>query len=113
MIKDLWYLDFEEKHQMWHIDLERVDENQYWTNIGYGHHDALRHFCNVIDMMTNEFNLKFTTEQIIRLAECTPGITIYEETPVPESQFEGDVHMVPIQSKEAIEQYINWNSIED
>ena len=25
-----WFLDFSEKGQMWHIDLERVPENDSW-----------------------------------------------------------------------------------
>lgn len=108
-----WYLDFEEEHQLWHMDTKRVPENKYWTNIGYGHRAALTHFCNVVDMMRSEFGLNFTTAQINRLAECTPGIRVHNSTDVPETQFEERVHMVPIESKELIEKHIDWNSIED
>ena len=37
-----WYLDFDETNQMWHIDCQRVPENEYWTNIGYGSNSAMR-----------------------------------------------------------------------
>lgn len=107
-----WYLDFDETNQMWHIDLDRVPENEAWRNIGYGTHEALSHFCNFVDMMIHEFGLKYTTEQVTRMAECTPGITIHKSTPIPEEQFEKDVHMAPIYSKERIEQHINWELIE-
>jgi hypothetical protein len=107
-----WYLDFEEKNQMWHIDLERVAENQWWTNIGYGSYSAIDHFCNVVDMMKREFGLYFTTQQIIRLAECTPGITVHNPSPIPEDHIQQDKHTTPIYSKEKIEKHVDWDAIE-
>ena len=108
-----WYLDFEEKNQMWHIDLEQVAENQWWTNIGYGSYSAIDHFCNVVDMMKREFGLTFTTEQIIRLAECTPGLTVHFPTPVPEDDIQRDRHNTPIDSKDKIYKYTDWEAIEN
>lgn len=88
------------------MDNERVPENEYWTNIGYGPYIILDHFCDFVNMMGRELGITFTTAQIIRLAECTPGITVHQATPIPEEQFDIDVHMAPIHSKEAIERQI-------
>lgn len=107
-----WYLDFEEEHQMWHIDNQRVPENKYWTNIGYGSNSAIDYFCDLVDMMKREFGVKFTTAQIIRLAECTPGITVHDPSPVPEDDIQQDRHFIPIHSKEKIEKHIDWEAIE-
>ena len=113
MNTDLWYLDFEEKSQIWHMDNERVPENEYWTNIGYGPYIILNHFCDFVNMMGRELGITFTTAQIIRLAECTPGITVHQATPIPEEQFDIDVHMAPIHSKEAIERQIGLKPMEE
>ena len=108
-----WYLDFDETNQMWHIDCQRVPENEYWTNIGYGSNSAIDHFCDVVDMMRREFGLIFTTDQIIRLAECTPGITVHYPTPVPEDDIQQDQHMTPIYSKERIDKSIDWVMVDN
>lgn len=108
-----WYLDFSENGQMWHHDLERVPENESWVNIGYGNKLVLNHFCNMVDVLKCEFGMKFTPEQIIRLAECTPGLTVYENTPIPEEDFEKDVHDVPIYSRKDIEKHIEWKTEEN
>lgn len=108
-----WFVDFSEDGQMWHIDLERVPENPSWINIGYGSDEVLSHFCNVVDVMTHEFGMKFTNEQIIRLAECTPGLTVHNPTPLPEDSFDEEVHMRPIYSREKIEESIGWKEKED
>ena len=68
-----WFLDFSEKGQMWHIDLERVPENDSWVNIGYGRYEVLSYFCDMVDVLTSEFKMHLTPEQVLRLAECTPG----------------------------------------
>lgn len=107
-----WYLDYCESAQQWHIDTERVPENQSWVNIGYGKEIVLSHFCNTVDVMMHEFGMKFTTKQIIRLAECTPGITVHYPTPRPEEEFDYEVHMRPIYSKETIEERIEWKQAE-
>ena len=108
-----WYLDFSEKGQMWHHDLRRVPENEEWVNIGYGNKMVLNHFCDMIDMMRREFGITFTKEQILRLAECTPGLTIYYPTPVPEDPDAEDDHMVPIWSRNTIEEHTEWKSNDD
>lgn len=105
---DRWFLDFSEAGQMWHIDLKRVPENASWRNIGYGHRVVLHHFCDVVDLMAKEFGMKFTTEQVVRLAECTPGLTVYEPTKVPDVESEYNMHMSPIWSKESVEKQIEW-----
>lgn len=88
-----WFLDFSEKGQMWHIDLERVPENDSWVNIGYGRYEVLSYFCDMVDVLTTEFKMHLTPEQVLRLAECTPGLTVYQNTDVPEGEFDSDVHM--------------------
>lgn len=108
-----WYLDFEEKHQLWHIDLKRVPENEYWTNICYGSNSALDHFCNIVDMMRREFDLTFTTEQIVRLAECTPGLTVHYPSSIPEDEFQRVRHITPIESKDKIDRHTDWQAIEN
>lgn len=108
-----WYLDFDENNQMWHIDSQRVTENEYWKNIGYGSNSAIDHFCNVVDMMKREFGLRFSTVQIIRLAECMPGIEVHYPTPIPEDEIQQDRHLTPIYSKEKIEKYINWQDVDN
>ena len=45
-----WFIDFSEKGQMWHIDLERVPENDSWVNIGYGRYEVLSYFCDMVDV---------------------------------------------------------------
>lgn len=64
-------------------------------------------------MMGRELGITFTTAQIIRLAECTTGITVHQATPIPEEQFDIDVHMAPIHSKEAIERQIGMKPMEE
>lgn len=111
--KKTWFLDFCENGQMWHHDVERLPENPEWVNIGYGRKIVLDYFCTMVDIMTREFGMKFTTDQIIRLAECTPGLTVHNPTPVPEESFDHDVHMNPIFSKEWLEEHLEWKSIEE
>lgn len=111
--KNKWFLDFCEKGQMWHHDLERVPENPEWVNIGYGSKAVLNHFCDMVDLMVHEFGMKFTPDQIIRLAECTPGLTVHNPTSVPEDSFEEEVHMAPIWAREHLEKLIEWKEEED
>lgn len=111
--QERWYLDFSENGQMWHHDLKRVPENESWTNIGYGNKYVLNHFCDMVDMMRREFGMTFTTDQIVRLAECTPGLTVYNPTPVLEDSFDSDVYMAPIWAKESLERQIEWKPEED
>jgi hypothetical protein len=111
--KDKWFLDFCEKGQMWHHDVERVPENPEWVNIGYGRKAVLNHFCDMVDLMVHEFGMKFTPDQIIRLAECTPGLTVHNPTPVPEDSFDEEVHMAPIWAREHLEKLIEWKEEED
>ena len=108
-----WYLDYNEKEQQWHIDLERLPENDGWTNIGYAYDMVLTHFCDVIDMMEREFGLKFSATQINRLAECTPGLTVFRPTPIPGDPEKEDRYMAPIWSREEIEKNIGWKQVED
>ena len=108
-----YYLDYNEKEQQWHIDLERLPENDGWVNIGYSNHMVLSHFCDVIDMMDIEFGIKFTTAQVNRLAECIPGITIYRPTPVPDGERDYNNHMAPIETRQMLEEHIEWKSEED
>ena len=108
-----WFLDYSQSGQMWHHDLVRVPENLEWVNIGYGSKMVLDHFCNTVDVLTREFGMKFTAEQIIRLAECTPGLTVFNPTPLPEDTFECEVHNRPIYSRECIEKEIGWKPAED
>ena len=98
-----WFIDFSEKGQMWHIDLERVPENDSWVNIGYGRYEVLSYFCDMVDVLTTEFKMHLTPEQVLRLAECTPGLTVYQNTDVPEDEFDSDVHMRPIYARETLE----------
>ena len=53
-----WFIDFSEKGPMWHIDLERVPENDSWVNIGYGRYEVLSYFCDMVDVLTSEFKCK-------------------------------------------------------
>lgn len=103
-----WFLDFSEHDQSWHIDLERVPENPTWKNIGYGSDMVLDHFTDMVDVMTREFGMRFTTAQIVRLAECTPGLTVHRPTPVPEDDYAANIHFGPIESKERIEESVGW-----
>lgn len=64
-------------------------------------------------MMKREFGLNFTTQQIIRLAECTPGIIVHNPTPVPEDDIQRDRHTTPIYSKEKIEKHVDWEATEN
>lgn len=108
-----WYLDFSESGQIWHHDLKRVPENEEWVNIGYGNKMVLDHFCDMVDLMKREFGMKFTNDQILRLAECTPGLTVYHGTPVPEDSYDEEIHMVPIWSRQTIEEHIVWKPTDD
>ena len=108
-----WYFDYCENGCNWHFDTKIVPENPSWTNIGYGRREVLSHFCDMVDIMTHEFGMKFTTDQIIRLAECTPGITVHHPTPVPEESFDEEVHMNPIHSKEWLERHLEWKPEEE
>lgn len=103
-----WYLDFSEGDQIWHRDLNRVDENAFWKNIGYGSIYVINHFMEMVNIMTLEFGLKFTTDQIRRLAECTPGITVYAPTPLPGDDIEKDIHEARILSRKELEEHIEW-----
>ena len=107
------YLDYAEKGYPWHIDTKRVKENETWTNIGYGNDYVITHFCDMVDVMMREFGMKFTTEQIIRLAECTPGITVFYPTPIPEDYDDEQLHGRPIWSRNRIEKHIEWKEVED
>ena len=53
----------------------------------------------MVDVLTSEFKMHLTPEQVLRLAECTPGLTVYQNTDVPEDEFDSDVHMRPIYGK--------------
>ena len=106
------FLDYSEQGYPWHIDIFRRPENVSWTNIGYGYEAVISHFCNVVDVMSREFGFKFTTGQIIRLAECTPGITVFRPSPKPEDSSDVEVHMRPIWSREYIENMIGWKKTE-
>ena len=108
-----WFLDFSENGQMWHLDLRRVPENEYWVNIGYGNSIVLDHFCDMVDLMKREFGMTFTKEQIHRLAECMPGLTVYHGTPIPEDDYAKETHLGPIYSRKRIEEHIEWKSSED
>lgn len=111
--KKIWYLDFSENGQMWHHDLERVPENESWVNIGFGNHMILDYFCDMVDMMRREFGIKFSTEQIIRLAECTPGLNVYSKSPIPDDDLKKELHEAPIYSRKKIEEHIEWKLDED
>ena len=108
-----WFLDFSEKGQMWHIDLERVPENVSWVNIGYGRYEVLSYFCDMVDVLTREFKMHLTPEQVLRLAECTPGLSVYQNTDVPEDEFESEVHMRPIYARESLEKHLAWKEVEE
>ena len=108
-----WFLDFNEQQQQWHIDTERVPGNAFWINIGYGNEIVINHFCDMVDMMRREFGLNFTTKQIIRLAECTPWLTVHSFTPLPDDEYQQEWHMTPIHSKERIESNTEWKSDEE
>lgn len=112
-MEEKWFLDFSEKGYPWHIDCQRVPETGCWVNIGYGNKMVLDHFCNMIDLMSREFGCKFTTKQVIRMAECTPGLTVYRPTMVPEDPFDEEVHMAPIWTREILEKHLSWKSDED
>lgn len=111
--EEKWFLDFHESDQMWHLDTKRVRENNGWVNIGYGTRMVLNHFCDIVDVMTREFGKNFSTEQIIRLAECTPGLTVHYPTPLPDDPDAEDRHMAPIWSRENLEKHIIWKLDED
>lgn len=108
-----WFLDFSENGQMWHIDLNRVPENESWVNIGYGREEVLSHFCDMVDVLTHEFKMHFTPEQVLRLAECTPGLTVYQNTDEPEGEFEYQVHMRPIYARQRLENHLAWKEVEE
>lgn len=108
-----WFLDFSEKGQMWHIDIEREPENDSWVNIGYGRHEVLSYFCDMVDVLTNEFKMHLAPEQVLRLAECIPGLTVYQNTDVPEGEFDSDVHMRPIYARETLEKHLAWKEVEE
>lgn len=108
-----WFLDFSENGQMWHIDLNRVPENESWVNIGYGREEVLSHFCDMVDVLTHEFKMHFTPEQVLRLAECTPGLTVYQNTDEPEGEFEYQVHMRPIYARQRLEKHLVWKEVEE
>lgn len=108
-----WFLDFPEKGQMWHIDIEREPENDSWVNIGYGRHEVLSYFCDMVDVLTNEFKMHLAPEQVLRLAECIPGLTVYQNTDVPEGEFDSDAHMRPIYARETLEKHLAWKEVEE
>ncbi len=110
---DECYVDFSEKDQIWHWDSSLVPENAAWVNICHGKMFVVRHFCNMIDLMVRNFKMKFSADQIIRLAECTPGLTVYRPTPIPEDSFDEEVHNAPIWSRKDIEKYIELKPIKD
>ena len=76
--KEIWYLDYAEEGYPWHFDLEKIPENADWKNIGYGEREVLIVFCHVVDAVMEELKIKLTTEQVIRLAKKTPGITVFK-----------------------------------
>lgn len=100
-------------YSMWHIDLESVSENDSWVNIGYGRYEVLSYFCDMVDVLTSEFKMHLTPEQVLRLAECTPGLTVYQNTDVPEGEFDSDVHMRPIYARETLEKHLAWKEVEE
>lgn len=108
-----WFLDFSEKGQMWHIARERLLDNDSWVNIGYARKEVLDHFCYMVDILTREFKMHFTREQVLRLAECTPGLSVYQNTDVPEDVFESEVHMRPIYARETLEKKLAWKEVEE
>ena len=107
-----WYLDFHEKDQTWHHDLTLVPENKSWINVAFGNKIVIDYFCDLVDMMVREFGMKFKNEQIIRLAECTPGLTVYHPTRVPQDPDAKEDHMVPIWSRRRIEELTEWKTAE-
>ena len=109
----IWYLDFCEDNQTWHHDLRRVPENKDWINVAFGSKIVIDYFCDMVDMMVREFGSKFTNAQILRLAECTPGLTVYQATPVPEDLYEKEDHMIPIWTRGQLEKHIEWKTIEE
>lgn len=110
---DECYVDFSENGQRWHWDSHIRPENEAWANICHGKKFVVEHFCHMIDLMVREFKMKFTADQIIRLAECTPGLTVYSPTQVPEDSHDGDVHNLPIWSREKIQKYVELRPLED
>ena len=78
MDKKIWYLDYAEEGYPWHFDLEKIPENTDWKNIGYGEREVLKVFCSVVDAVMEELKINLTTEQVIRLAKKTPGITVFK-----------------------------------
>lgn len=110
---DECYVDFSENGQIWHWDSKFVPESGLWVNICHGKMFVVEHFCHMIDVLLKDFKMKLTTDQIIRLAECTPGLTVYNRTPVPEDSFDAEVHNVPIWSREKIERLVSLKPFED
>ena len=109
----LLYFDYQEDKNgrvggIWHFDLERLPENNGWKNIGIGHKPVLEHFCGMINILNREFGKKLTSEQVIRLAECTPGIKVFNPTEMPEHYDDQERHRMPLDCRESLEKY--WES---
>lgn len=81
------FLDFNEEQCEWHTSVDKVPENEFWCNICYGKVPIVEHFCNMLDIMIKEFDIKFTAKQVISLAELTPGLTVYDPTPIQKGTF--------------------------
>ena len=105
------YLDFAEGSYNWHVATERMPENKGFVNIAYGEDDIISHFCEMVNMMRHEFNINLRTDQVIRLAECTPGMTVFHHTQEPEDESEAEKYRAPINAKERIESHIVWKNL--
>ena len=77
MKRHVSYLDFSERQQEFHIADKRKPENNDWVNVGYGEDTVISHFTSLIKVMEYEFKTKFSAKEIITLAACMPGITVY------------------------------------
>ena len=95
------------------LTLKGCTENDSWVNIGYSRYEVLSYFCDMVDVLTSEFKMHLTPEQVLRLAECTPGLTVYQNTDVPEGEFDSDVHMRPIYARETLEKHLAWKEVEE
>lgn len=107
-----YYLSYSEQGYAWHAAPDRSPDYGCWTGIGYGKKLIIDHFMKMVNIMRIEFGMKFTDNQIIRLAECTPGITVWNPTPVPEDDYDAEDHMCPIDSKNRVEECVEWKAVE-
>ena len=67
----------------------------------------------MVDVLPTELKRHLTPEQVLRLAECTPGLTVYQNTAVPEGAFDSAVHMRPIYARETLEKHLAWKEVEE